>query len=70
MAHALQAYMRICSRDPDQVRSARPVVERLSNLPASDRERLHFLALDAVVSDDYESRQGSPRQDPGSRPTR
>ena len=54
MAHALQAYMLVCTRDPDQVRSARPVVERLSNLPASDRERLHFSALAAVVGDDYE----------------
>ena len=54
MAHALQAYMRICTRDPERVRSARPVLERLSNLPASNRERLHFLAIDAVISDDYE----------------
>ena len=46
--------MLVCSRDPDQVRSARPVVERLSNLPASDRERLHFSALAAVVDDDYQ----------------
>ncbi len=58
MAHALQAYMLVCSRDPDQVRLARPVVERLSNLPASDRERLHFSALAAVVGDDYESAKG------------
>ena len=42
MAHALQAYMLVCTRDPEQVRSARPVVERLSNLPASDRERCTF----------------------------
>ena len=54
MAHALQAYMRVCTRDPDQVRSARPVVERLSSLPASNRERLHFSAIAAVVGDDYE----------------
>ena len=54
MAHALQAYMLVCTRDPEQVRSARPVVERLSNLPASDRERLHFSAIAAVVGDDYE----------------
>ena len=53
MAHALQAYMLVCTRDPEQVRSARPVVERLSNLPASNRERLHFSAIAAVVDDDY-----------------
>src|SRR4029453_3904390 len=54
MAHALQAYMLVCTRDPEQVRSARQVVKRLSNLPVSDRERLHFAALAAVVGDDYE----------------
>ena len=58
MAHALQAYMRICTRDPERVRSARPVLERLTNLPASNRERLHFLAIDAVVGDDYERAKG------------
>ena len=58
MAHALRAYMLVCTRDPDQVRSARPVVERLSNLPASDHERLHFSALAAVVGDDYEGAKG------------
>src|SRR4249920_2105390 len=58
MAHALQAYMLVCTRDPEQVRSARPVVERLSNLPASDRERLHFSAIAAAVGDDYERAKG------------
>ena len=58
MAHALQAYMRICTRDPERVRSARPVLERLSTLPASDRERLHFLAIASVVGDDYERAKG------------
>ena len=58
MAHALQAYMLVCTRDPEQVRSARPVVERLSNLPASNRERLHFSAIAAVVGDDYERAKG------------
>ena len=55
MAHALQAYMRVCSRDPDQVRSARPVFERLSKLPANDHEHLHVAAIAAVVGDDYEA---------------
>ena len=58
MAHALQAYMLVCSRDPEQVRSARAVLERLGSLPASDRERLHFSAIAAVVGDDYERAKG------------
>ena len=58
MAHALQAYMLVCSRDPDQVRSARPVFDRLSKLPANHRERLHLSAIAAVVGDDYEGAKG------------
>ena len=58
MAHALQAYMLVCTRDPEQVRSARPVVERLSNLPATNRERMHFAAIAAAVGDDYERAKG------------
>jgi tetratricopeptide (TPR) repeat protein len=58
MAHALQAYMLVCTRDPEQVRAARPVVERLGNLPASDRERLHLSAIAAAVGDDYERAKG------------
>ena len=58
MAHALQAYMLVCTRDPEQVRSARPVLERLGSLPASDRERLHLSAIAAVVGDDYERAKG------------
>ena len=54
MAHALQAYMLVCTRDPEQVRSARTVVERASDLPSSNHERLHFSAIAAVVGDDYE----------------
>src|SRR5688500_15139946 len=58
MAHALQAYMRICTRDPERVSSVLLVLARLSILPASNRERLHFLAIDAVVGDDYEPAKG------------
>src|SRR4030095_8054760 len=54
MAHALQAYLLVCTRDPEQGRSARAVVERLSDIPASNHERLHFSALAAAVGDDYE----------------
>jgi tetratricopeptide (TPR) repeat protein len=54
MAHVLQAYLLLCSRDPRYVRSARPVLARASRLPANERERLHLAAITAVLADDYE----------------
>jgi tetratricopeptide (TPR) repeat protein len=54
MAHALQAYLLLCSRDPRRVRSARPVLERAAGLPANPRERLHLAAISATLADDYE----------------
>ena len=54
MAHVLQAYLLICSRDPRRVRSARPVLERAAGLPANRRERLHLAAIAAALGDDYE----------------
>jgi len=54
MAHALQAWLLVCSRDPGRVRSARPVLARAAGLPANERERLHLLAIAAALEDDYE----------------
>ena len=54
MAHVLQAYLRLSSRDPVRVRSARPVLARASRMPANARERLHLAAIAAVLADDYE----------------
>ncbi|MGE5338748.1 MAG: tetratricopeptide repeat protein [Gemmatimonadota bacterium] len=54
MAHVLQAWLLVCSRDPRRVRSARPVLEHAAELPANERERLHLAALSAVLADDYE----------------
>jgi tetratricopeptide (TPR) repeat protein len=54
MAHVLQAYGRVCSRDPRRVRSARPVLARAARLPSNARERLHLAAIAAVLDDDYE----------------
>ena len=54
MAHLLQAYMLVCSRDPNRVRAARPVLARAAELPASERERLHMAAISAALADDYE----------------
>jgi tetratricopeptide (TPR) repeat protein len=54
MAHVLQAYLCLCSRDPARVRSARPVLARAARLPGNERERLHLAAIAATLADDYE----------------
>jgi tetratricopeptide (TPR) repeat protein len=54
MAHVLQAYLLVCSRDPRRVRSARPILERAADLPANRFERQHLAALGALLDDDYE----------------
>ena len=54
MAHALQAWLLVCSRDPRRVRSARPVLARAAALPANEPERLHLAAIAAALDDDYE----------------
>jgi tetratricopeptide (TPR) repeat protein len=54
MAHALQAYLLVCSRDPRRVRLARPVLQRAAGLPANERERLHLAAIAAAIAGDYE----------------
>jgi tetratricopeptide (TPR) repeat protein len=54
MAHVLQAWMLVCSRDPQRVGMARQVLARAARLPANDRERLHLAALAAALADDYE----------------
>jgi len=53
MAHVLQGYLYVCSRDPRRVRLARPLLVRAANLSADERERLHFAAISAAVSGDY-----------------
>jgi tetratricopeptide (TPR) repeat protein len=54
MAHVLQAYLLLCSRDPRRVRSARPVLARAAGLAANERERGHLAAVAAALADDYE----------------
>ena len=54
MAHVLQAYLYLASRDPVRVRRARPVLARLWQMPANARERLHLSAIAAILADDYE----------------
>lgn len=55
MAHVLQAYLRVCSRDPNRIGSARPVLTRVAGMPVNEVERLHLAALASVLDDDYES---------------
>jgi tetratricopeptide (TPR) repeat protein len=55
MAHVLQAYLHLASRDPVRVRSAGPVLARASQMPVNARERLHLAAIAALLADDYES---------------
>ncbi len=54
MAHVLQAYLVLSSRDPRHVGAARPMLARASALPANERERMHLAALAAALADDYE----------------
>ena len=54
MAHVLQAYLHLSSRDPGHVRLARPVLTRATELPANERERLHLAAISAALADHYE----------------
>jgi tetratricopeptide (TPR) repeat protein len=54
MAHALQAYLLVCSRDPGRVRSAHLVLARTAGLPVNRFEQQHLAALGAVLDDDYE----------------
>lgn len=54
MAHALEAYRLIGSRDPQRVRAAAPLLATAAALPADDHERLHLAAIARVLADDYE----------------
>jgi hypothetical protein len=55
MAHVLQAYLLLSSRDPRSVRAARPVLARAVALPADEGERLHIAAIAAVLADDFKA---------------
>lgn len=55
MAHALNAYLYLCSRDMQRVHLARSVHAEVSKLPANARERLHIGAIGAAIADDYET---------------
>lgn len=52
MAHALRAYQLICSRDPQNHRAARPVLESLRNCHLDGHEKVHLAAIEAALEDD------------------
>jgi hypothetical protein len=54
MAHALRAWISVCSRDPSALALARPIVEKASRLRANPRERVHLAAIAAAIDDDHE----------------
>ena len=56
MAHVLQAYRLVCSRDPRRLALARPALARAAALPANGRERLHLAAIRALLEkDDFDA---------------
>ncbi|MBP8305734.1 MAG: tetratricopeptide repeat protein [Burkholderiaceae bacterium] len=55
MAHALKAYLQVCSRDPESIASARPVLTHAASLPSKPRERLHLAAIAAAIDGDFEA---------------
>jgi tetratricopeptide (TPR) repeat protein len=54
MAHVMQAYLMVCSRDPQRVRSASPMLAQAARLRANEFEQLHLATIGAVLRDDYE----------------
>lgn len=54
MAHVMKAWLRLASRDPRVVASARPIAASAVGLAANDREHAHLAAIAAVLDDDYE----------------
>lgn len=54
MAHVLDAWRLLCSRDRATAQSAQAVARRAAALPSNPRERMHVEAIGAVLADDYE----------------
>lgn len=54
MAHVLQAYTLLCSRDRRRVQAARPVLHRAAGLAANEREAAHLAAIASVLADNYD----------------
>jgi hypothetical protein len=54
MAHILQGYILLCSRDPGRVRAAQSVLQRAAGLQVDEREAMHLRAIAGVLADDYD----------------
>jgi len=54
MAHVLQAYTLLCSRDRRRVQSAQSVLHRAAGLGPNEREALHLAAIASVLTDNYD----------------
>ena len=54
MAHVLQAYTLLCSRDRRRVQAARPVLHLAAGLAANEREAAHLAAIASVLADNYD----------------
>jgi len=53
MAHALQAYLHLCSRDPAGIPAAREALARAQRLPLDAAARLHLAAIAASLAGDW-----------------
>jgi tetratricopeptide (TPR) repeat protein len=54
MAHVMQSYLVLSSRDPRKLRMVRPILARATKLPANESERLHLAAIAAALADNFE----------------
>jgi tetratricopeptide (TPR) repeat protein len=55
MAHVLEAYLSLCSRDVARVHEARAAHARAATLPMTHREQLHVAVVGAALADDFET---------------
>jgi tetratricopeptide (TPR) repeat protein len=55
MAHVLNAYLHLCTRDVRRIPQARWAHAQAAVLPANERERLHIAAIGAAIADDYQA---------------
>lgn len=53
MARVLQAWLQLCSREPDGIRFAGTILAGTRTLVANRRERMHLGAIAAVIDDNY-----------------
>lgn len=54
MAHVLNTYVYLCSRDPNRVRLARLAYREVAAMAGNHREKLHLAVIGATLADGYE----------------